>query len=620
MTTTPATSSTPCTIAILPEAVANQVAAGEVVERPASVIKELVENSIDAGASRVRITISDAGKSLIEIDDDGDGMSATDAELALQRHATSKIRATEDLHHIASFGFRGEALPSIASVSRFRLHTCLRHQHEGMELRLHGGAKQEMRPAAARKGTLIEVRDLFLNTPARLRFMRSNRTEETAIIEAVRALALANPSVAMQLMVDGRQRLQLAAADETTRIMAVMGKEFAANSHHQSIVHEGIEISAFLGLPTYHHRTTNRMIFLLNGRTIRDKMLISALRAGYRDVLFHDRYPVAVVQIHIDPEMVDVNVHPAKREVRFAKPGAVRAAIVACVTTALEAMGQRSASTTTDAALHAMATPQRQTASVPTGTSSMPAAASSHPAHSSRGSLDSHTQQLLFSTPTPPPASSNNEVEESAANYMDPTPAEDATPFGHPIGQIHQRYLLTQTADGVLLIDQHAAHERICYEQLKQQLAQQRILSQRLLAAETWSPSPEISAWLHDHPKALKPYGVDLDPLDDERFSIRAVPSLLGHEPPQALVAELADAAHLLGNEPLGLGRVLERWLGNRACKGAITSGQPLNHQAQVALLQQMAVTPNIAQCNHGRPTWVSLSMRDLDRLFGRKG
>ncbi|MDX8410002.1 MAG: DNA mismatch repair endonuclease MutL, partial [Mariprofundales bacterium] len=343
--TTASTALPPCTIAILPAVVANQVAAGEVVERPASVIKELVENSIDAGAGRVCITITGAGKQRIEIDDDGDGMSAADAELALQRHATSKIRCAEDLHHIASFGFRGEALPSIASVSRFRLHTCLRQQHEGVEIRVDADTNRETRPAAARKGTLIEVRDLFLNTPARLRFMRSNKTEDAAIIETVRALALANPSVEMQLTMDGRKRLQLAVADEATRIMAVMGKEFAANNHHHTIAHEGIEISAFLGLPTYHHRTTSRMLFLLNGRAIRDKMLISALRAGYRDVLFHDRYPVAVVQIHIDPEMVDINVHPAKREVRFAKPGAVRAAIVACVTTALEEMGQRSAST-----------------------------------------------------------------------------------------------------------------------------------------------------------------------------------------------------------------------------------------------------------------------------------
>ncbi|MDX8408500.1 MAG: DNA mismatch repair endonuclease MutL, partial [Mariprofundales bacterium] len=521
--------------------------------------------------------------------------------------------------------FRGEALPSIASVSRFRLHTCLRQQHEGVESRVDADTNRETRPAAARKGTLIEVRDLFLNTPARLRFMRSNKTEEAAITEVVRALALANPSVAMQLMMDGRKRLQLAVADETTRIMAVMGKEFAANNHHHTIVHEGIEISAFLGLPTYHNRSTNRMLFLLNGRAIRDKMLISALRAGYRDVLFHDRYPIAVVQIHIDPEMVDINVHPAKREVRFAKPGAVRAAIVACVTTALEEMGQRSASTTSDAALQAMATPQPQTATAAfigtSPTAPIRPAAPPRSFHSSHSDLDAHAQQLLFSTPSPAPASSDSEIEESAGTYhTDEAQPEASTQFGHPIGQIHQRYLLTQTADGVLLIDQHAAHERIGYEQLKQQLAQQNIVSQPLLTPEAWSPSPEISAWLHDHPDALKPYGVDLDPLDDESFSIRAVPSLLGHEPPQALVAELADAAHLLGGESLGLGRVLERWLGNRACKGAITSGQQLNHQAQLALLQQMATTPNIAQCNHGRPTWVSLSMRDLDRLFGRKG
>ncbi|MDQ6951363.1 MAG: DNA mismatch repair endonuclease MutL [Mariprofundales bacterium] len=608
------------TITILPPIVANQIAAGEVVERPASVVKELVENSIDAGSSQIGIIITEAGKRLISVEDNGDGMSSPDALLALQRHATSKIQQAEDLHHIASFGFRGEALPSIASVSRFRLHTGQGNHGDSCEVRVDGGANSEQRPAPPRQGTLIEIRDLFLNTPARLRFMRSDRTEEAAITEVTRALALANPSVAIRLELDGRKRLGFPPSDEAERIMAVMGKEFAANHHHQCIAHQQIEVSAFLGLPTYHHRDSSRMLFLLNGRAIRDKMLIAALRAGYRDVIFHDRYPVAVILIHLDPELVDINVHPAKREVRFAQPSMVRAAVVACVRTALESMGLRSATTTSEGALQAM-TPAPSSdhprhGGGQQGGSISPQMAPNMPFPARQQTIPSASRQLLFTPPT---------IDEDSVNEPDPrnnsnTNHDMDQRFGYPIGQIHRRYLLTQTQDGILLIDQHAAHERIGYEKLKHQLADQQIVSQRLLTPETWHAPTELAAWLLDHPDALRPFGVDLDAIDEEHFAIRAVPSLLGHEPPQALVAELAEAVQMVEGEEAGLGRVLERWLGNRACKAAIASGQHLNHAEQLALLEAMADTPNIAQCNHGRPTWIALSLNDLDRLFGRKG
>jgi len=604
------------TISILPPIVANQIAAGEVVERPASVVKELVENSIDAGSNRIIITISKAGKQLISVEDNGDGMRPQDALLALQRHATSKIQTADDLHHIASFGFRGEALPSIASVCRFRLHTG-QGTDDACEVQVDGGAEPTLRPAAPRQGTRIEIRDLFLNTPARLRFMRSDRTEEAAITEVVRALALANPAVAIRVEIDGRKRLDFQPSDERGRIMAVMGDAFSSNCHHQKLSHQGVEISAFLGIPTYHHRDSSKMLFLLNGRAIRDKMLIAALRAAYRDVLFHDRYPVAVMLINLDPELVDINVHPAKREVRFSQPGMVRAAVVATVRAALESMGSRTATTTTEGVLNAMApSAPEQTTHTSTTSGSRPSTASSVqvPTMTFASRQDSPkissnpqpvSQQLLFATPT-------------VAEPEQPYAAEQ--PFGYPIGQIHRRYLITQTTDGIILIDQHAAHERIGYEKLKQQFEQQSIVSQRLLTPETWHAPAETAAWLLDHPDALQPFGVDLDAIDAEHFAIRAIPSLLGDEPPQAVVAELSAAMQMMDGNTTGLGRVLERWLGNRACKGAITSGQQLNHSQQLALLEEMASTPNIAQCNHGRPTWISLSLNDLDRLFGRKG
>ncbi|HKI59875.1 MAG TPA: DNA mismatch repair endonuclease MutL, partial [Mariprofundaceae bacterium] len=322
-------------IHILSPQVANQIAAGEVVERPASVVKELVENSLDAGASHITVRVEGAGKKRIEIEDDGSGMSADDAELALQRHATSKISTADDLHHIASHGFRGEALPSIASVSRFRMQTCLKGKGEGVDLRVDGGDIQ-LRPAPPRRGTRIEVLDLFLNTPARLNFMRTDKTEEAAIIEVVKGLAICNPKIAIRLVLDERERLLYPPGQrERERVAAVMGGEFAENSIDQNIKHDGMLIAAHLGLPTYHHRDSSRMLFLVNGRVIRDKQLIAALRAGYRDVMFHDRYPIAVVRIEMDPASVDVNVHPAKREVRFKSPQAVRAGIVSCVRAAI---------------------------------------------------------------------------------------------------------------------------------------------------------------------------------------------------------------------------------------------------------------------------------------------
>ena len=308
-------------IHVLADAVANQIAAGEVVERPASVVKELVENCLDAGATRIRIRIEQAGKKLIEVDDDGCGMGEHDARLCVQRHATSKISSLADLSTIASLGFRGEALPSIASVSRLQLHSCLSGSDQGSKVEVCGGDAVELRPCPPRKGTRVRVRDLFYNTPARQRFMRTDRTEEAAIVEVARELALANAQVGIKLELDGRIRLDAPPAQtREVRISQVLGREFSDNSLACELEHEGMLFSGYFGLPTYHHGNTGRMWFFINGRVLRDRSLIAALRAGYRDVLFHDRYPVAVLGIEMDPCLVDVNVHPAKREVRFAAP------------------------------------------------------------------------------------------------------------------------------------------------------------------------------------------------------------------------------------------------------------------------------------------------------------
>jgi DNA mismatch repair protein MutL len=590
-------------IHILSSQVANQIAAGEVVERPASVVKELVENSLDAGASHITVRIEGAGKKRIEVEDDGYGMSPADAELALKRHATSKISTADDLHHIASHGFRGEALPSIASVSRFRMQTGLSGSGEGVEVRVDGGDIQ-VRPAALRRGTRVEVLDLFLNTPARLNFMRTDKTEEAAIVEIMRGLAGCNPGVALRLVQNGRDRLLFPVGQsERERVVAVMGNAFAENSIDQNIKHEGMLISAHLGLPTYHHRDSSRMLFLVNGRVIRDKLLIAALRAGYRDVMFHDRYPVAVVRIEMDPASVDVNVHPAKREVRFKSPQSVRAGIVSCVRAAIERMGQTVSSIPGDQALDSM----RRGSSIPFPTGKTGSFAAVSPGRiMGSGVPSSDSQHQLFVT----------QIREADEADYD---VSGTLSLGTPLAQIHSCYILSQSEDGVILVDQHAAHERITYEKLKSQLDRGKLAEQIMLTPEAWEPDIHISAWLNDHTGELALFGVDLDQTGEDSFLIRSVPALLAKESPVELVAELVDACMLIGSDSEGRSRVLERWLGNRACKGSIKAGRILSIEEQEALLREMEKTPNIAQCNHGRPTYVRLSLNDLDRLFGRK-
>ncbi len=587
-------------IHLLSSQVANQIAAGEVVERPASVVKELVENSLDAGATRIEVGIESAGKRRIVVEDDGEGMGPEDAKLAMQRHATSKIVSLDDLHRIASHGFRGEALPSIASVSRFRMTTGLAGAREGTEVRVDGGGEVESRPAPPRKGTRIEVLDLFLNTPARLNFMRTDRTEEAVVVDVFKAIALAHPGVAFRLVCDGRTRLDLPAGSAAARVAALMGGEFAANSVAQAIEHEGMVVSGHFGLPTYHHRDAGRMLFLVNGRVVRDKQLMAAMRAGYQDVMFHDRYPVALVRVEMDAADVDVNVHPAKREVRFRQPQSVRAGIVACARAAIARAGD-------------------QVSTVP-GTQAMQSFARGLPG-SGQGN---HTLPLHPSTARPGGGYARSPdqwptgmpgVAEGAPRYE----AEDRPlDLGQPLAQIHRGYILAQTPEGIVLVDQHAAHERITYERLKAELAGGAVKVQPLLTPEEWRPEGRELAWLHDHAGELAAYGVELR-LDDDMARITGIPAMLREESPIEIVGELVAACMLTGTEAGQRARVLERWLGNRACKGSVKAGRRLMPEEQAALLRTMEQTPNIAQCNHGRPTYVRLSLADLERLFGRR-
>jgi len=595
-------------IHVLPPAVANRIAAGEVVERPASIVKELVENSLDAGASRIRVRIEQAGRQLIEVDDDGCGMGEKDALLSLKRHATSKISDAEDLHAIASHGFRGEALPSIVSVCRFEMLTALAAADAGVCVTCDGGEEVDVAPVAPRRGTRIRVRDLFFNTPARQRFLRTERTEEAVIVEVFRALALANPVVGFQLECDGRKRLDAPAAQSReARIGIILGAEFMANQLAYTESFEGVHIAGFFALPTHHHRDAGRMHFFINGRVVHDRQLISALKAGYRDVLFHDRYPQAVLWIEMDPAEVDVNVHPAKREVRFRQPQSIRGAVVSCVRAAIGRMGQQVSDATTAQALHAMggarSAPPFRSSTAPGG-----------------GSNQASLQHLFSAAPA---TSRDSFGGESGWAAHEPGVAYDATvdlQLGQPLAQIHRCYVVAQSEDGIVLVDQHAAAERITYEKLKRQLTENRLARQMLLTPEPWQPDAATSAWLHEHIDALGPFGFEVEIRGEESFAVCAVPAMLAAESPVELVSELVASLRSIGGAAEGQGRVLERWLGNRACKGSLKAGRLLKHDEQTALLREMERTPNIAQCNHGRPTYVRLSLNELDSLFGRRG
>ena len=591
-------------IHVLPPAVANRIAAGEVVERPASIVKELVENSLDAGASRIRVRIEEAGRRLIEVEDDGCGMGEADALLSLQRHATSKISNAEDLFAIASHGFRGEALPSIVSVCRFEMLTALGDADSGACISCEGGGEVESVPAAPKRGTRIRVRDLFFNTPARQRFLRTERTEEAVIVETLRSLALANPAVGFRLDCDGRKRLDARASQSRDdRIASILGEDFMANQLAHAESFDGVYVAGFFVLPTHHHRDAGRMHFFINGRVVHDRQLISALKAGYRDVLFHDRFPQAVLWIEMDPAEVDVNVHPAKREVRFRQPQAVRGAVVSCVRAAIERMGSQVSDATTAQALRAM------------GGSGSPSSFRAQVA--SDGSAYQQTMQRLFSFPQ-----ADHEVHETAPAYAGSAIHEQDKELhlGHPLAQIHSCYIVAQSEDGIVLVDQHAAAERITYERLKRQLADGHLSRQMLLTPADWLPDAATSAWLHEHADALESFGFELETKGEESFAVSAVPSMLAAESPVEMVEELTASLRSIGHTAEGQGRVLERWLGNRACKGSLKAGRLLKHEEQESLLREMERTPNIAQCNHGRPTYVRLSLNELDSLFGRRG
>lgn len=631
----------------------DRIAAGEVVERPASAVKELVENAIDAGARVIEVTVESGGRRLIRVVDDGRGMTPDDLDLAVDRHATSKLPGG-DLTAIATLGFRGEALPSIGAVSRLAIVTRTLEAEAGASLTVEAGLKGQVRPAPAQRGTRIEVTELFAATPARLKFLKSDRAENTAIAETLRRLAATQPGIRFTLRADAGQPLILPAESgaeaELRRLAAVLGQDFLANALPVSLAREGFAVTGHVGLPTYHRGAATHIHLAVNGRPVRDRLLLGAIRGAYADTLASDRHPVLGLAIACDPELVDVNVHPAKTEVRFREPGLVRALVVSAIHDALRRGGARSATTGAARTLDALrpAGPVLATHSgAATPSLFRPTRPSLFPAGAPSVAAPPGYRQPAAWHPTPQQAWADSAGlgEAAQAVYAGPEPAEAVAPpqadtrtadeaaeaLDHPLGaartQIHETYILAQTRDGLVIVDQHAAHERLVYERMKAEREAGGIARQGLLIPDVVEMSPEETDRLVAAAPDLDRLGLAIEAFGPGAVLVREVPAALIGASTRHLVTDILDALEASGDEEGGapaaeggpLGRRLDAVLSRMSCHGSIRAGRRLRPEEMNALLREMEATPNSGQCNHGRPTSIELKLADIERLFGRR-
>lgn len=580
----------------LPAQLVNQIAAGEVIERPASIVKELVENSLDAGSRRIRVEAERGGARRIRVSDDGCGIAREELVLALAAHATSKIQSLDDLEGVATLGFRGEALPSIASVSRMRLASRVADADSGFEVECDGGQTGPLRPAGMPAGTVIEVRDLFYNTPARRKFMRTERTEFGHIDDLLKRLALSRMDVALDLAHDGRMVRSLGpAGDEASRsrrVAAVCGEAFMQQAIVLEEAHAGMRLSGWIARPGFSRSQADLQFFFVNGRLVRDRLVAHAVRQAYRDVLFHGRHPAFALMLELDPQRVDVNVHPQKHEVRFRDGRLVHDFLFKTIHHALSgtrpggALAQQAASSRAHAA-----------ASMPAGV----------PQGINQAGLGLGVAESV-----------SRYAELARTSRIDTEGGEAGVPpLGFAVAQIHGVFVLAENADGLVLVDMHAAHERIVYEQLKQAWREERVRSQRLLVPEKLAVSEREGQALETHVDDLRRLGFELDLAGPEAVMIRAVPALLARADGQRLVRDvLADLVEL--GQSRRIEGVLDDLLSTIACHGSVRANRRLNIDEMNALLRDMERTERSDQCNHGRPTWVQLDMKALDRLFLR--
>ncbi len=612
----------------LPPDAVNRIAAGEVVERPAAAVKELVENALDAGARAIKVSIEDGGLKRLIVEDEGCGMSGDDMLLALQRHATSKLRPGEDgridLLNIHTMGFRGEALPSIGSVSRMTL-TSRADGHEAAELYIEAGRIEGPKPAAfsgsGLTGTRVEVRDLFHATPARLKFMKSERSETMAVTDTLKRLAMARADVALQLESNGRSVFRYAAhADTPTgrleRLGAIMGREFRDNALEIEADREGVRLSGFAGLPTLNRGNAQKQYLFVNGRPVKDRMLNGVIRAAYQDFLARDRHPMAALFVDLDPEYVDVNVHPAKTEVRFRDAGNVRGLIIGALRHTLAAAGHRASTTVASQALgKVQAEPVQADVFRPsTLWSDRPGGGGAQMPPPTQVTRPAMTGPSTLHEPAP------QGYQGGLSARVEPEP--DQTPTDFPLGaaraQLHETYVVAQTEDGIVIVDQHAAHERLVYEDMKRQMAEGGVKRQALLIPDVVELSEDEAARILARTDELAEMGLELEPFGLGAVCVRATPALFGEMDVAGLVRDLADdfAEYEAG---LALRERFEEVMGNMACRGSVRAGRRLNGEEMNALLRQMEATPHSGQCNHGRPTYVELKLADIERLFGRR-
>jgi len=594
----------------LPEHLVNRIAAGEVVERPASALKELVENAIDAGATRVAIGLAAGGIERIEVSDDGCGMNAADMALALERHATSKL-PDDAIEAVATLGFRGEALPSIASVSRLTIESRVRGA-DGWSRRVDNGRLEGEGPAALPPGTRILVEELFARVPARRKFLRSDRSEYAACLDVVKRLAMARPDIGFTLEHDGRRTLSVQPGeDRPARVAALTDRGLHENSVGIDYDRGPARLGGVAGLPTFNRGVADHQFLFVNGRPVKDRLLIGAVRAAYQDLLARDRHPIVALFIEVPPGEVDVNVHPAKTEVRFREPSLVRGLIVGGLRHALDSAGFRSA--------------QPAAINVPWQSES--------PSPSGEGlgwglSASSRPGLFTYASPTPNPSPEGEglygRVHENRSDYLPAARAEAATeapnrfPLGVARGQVAATYIVAEAEDGLVLVDQHAAHERLVLERMRRAMANGGVARQALLLPEVVELEEPACDRLESRIAELAELGLELERFGPRAMLVRATPALLGNGDVTGLVTDLADeiAAY---DEALSLKEKLDHVAATMACHGSVRAGRILSVAEMNALLREMEVTPHSGQCNHGRPTWVKLAHGDIEKLFGRK-
>ncbi|MGV2432480.1 MAG UNVERIFIED_CONTAM: DNA mismatch repair endonuclease MutL [Rickettsiaceae bacterium] len=592
----------------LSETTINRIAAGEVVERPSSVVKELVENSLDAAATKIEIILEQAGKNLIEIIDNGSGIAKEDLLVAIQRHTTSKLKE-DDIMNITSFGFRGEALPSIASVSRMEIISRTKNQDNAYRVYIEGGDASNVEVASLNHGTKITIRDLFFATPVRLKFLRSDKSELSASTDIIKRIAIAHPHCEFILSHNGRNLLNLPATDDTQqRIKDIVGDDFIRNSVNISSQREEIEIIGFASLPTYNKATSEDQFLFINNRPVKDKLLASALRVAYQDFLARDRFPIAVIFINTNPYFVDVNVHPAKTEVRFRDTNLMRGMLISSIKASLFQDGQKVSDTVGNKTLEAFAQGEPRDYHMAESPPSFkqqtyfPKAVNTY----SRPTIPSFSDAILSAAP---------QIRDFSSQIE---PLREDFPLGSAIAQVSDTYIISQTKDSIIITDAHAAHERLTYEKLKSSIEQNGVKTQRLLMPEIVElPDERRANLLQEKAEELAKSGLIFENFSNKSVLVTEVPQIIADTNIGQLINDMADNLLEIGEE-VALSSITEHILETYSCHHSIRSGRKLSIVEMNHLLREMESTPFSGQCNHGRPTYITLKLKDIEKLFGR--